>query len=101
MPSTNEPMQIVRLDSQGVEGAPLQIPTFYTEPSLDILRNFALPPKASLVEEKKEEEDELVRELIARQQELEALETGIEPTLRMLLGKAVDERVEYESAEVD
>jgi hypothetical protein len=95
-------MQIVRLDPQGTEGAPLQIPTFYTEPSLDILRNFALPHKAAptaVDPHKEEEQDELVRELIAKQRELEQLEKGLEPTLRMLLGKVVDERMEYESSE--
>jgi hypothetical protein len=48
---------------------------------------------------KEEEQDELVRELIAKQRELEQLEKGLEPTLRMLLGKVVDERMEYESSE--
>jgi hypothetical protein len=98
----DESLQVVRLDAQGREGAAVEAPTFYTETSLDIMREFALAPKAPAIDaerEGKEEKDEIVCELAARQQELEQLEKGLEPSLRFLLGKVVDERMQYESAE--
>jgi PHD-finger/PHD-like zinc-binding domain len=64
---------------------------------LDILKTFPLV-QSPLTNETDAEGSDLLQELVAKQQQVSALETGIEPSLRRLLNMVVEERMEYESA---
>ncbi len=64
-------------------------------PPLEILRQFALPVEES----KEDEENEILKELKAKQELLMQTETSLEPRLRSLMSQVIVERLEYESPE--
>jgi hypothetical protein len=67
-------------------------------PQLAVLKSIPLVcQEISRPNENKEDADELVLEIEKKQKELESIEKNIEPTVRGLLTKAVEERIAYES----
>ena len=79
---------------------------------LDILRHFPLPPSVvendmgnklaktlDLSPRESETDDEILATLAKKQEELVSMERAMEPRLRELLSKVVEERVEYEKPE--
>lgn len=65
-------------------------------PSWDVLKSFELVVPSSKSGHGVDENDEILRDLKAKQAELLSLEGGMEPKLRSLLQTVVDERMEYE-----
>jgi len=100
-------MKLLRLNADGTEGPEVAAPSFYEEPpSLDIMRNFRLakPLQKEFSQqerghEREDTEEPLLQKLISKQNELAALEKELNPSLRLLMAKVVNERVEYESSE--
>jgi hypothetical protein len=78
----------------------LTIPSFAHDPSVDIFRMFDLPPKKALQAKETEtlvEDDEILHLILKNRSDLTRVEQEMEPTLRRLFARAVDERKEYES----
>ncbi|KAL3941919.1 MAG: hypothetical protein SGBAC_003811 [Bacillariaceae sp.] len=69
-----------------------------TDASLEILKCFTIPTSSTQTEEK-EEESEILLEMKRKQNELIQIENGLEPTLRSLMSKIIDERIDYEKPE--
>jgi hypothetical protein len=66
-------------------------------PPLDILRCFPISKPPTNPEH--DSEDEVLKELVKKQADLLASEHNLEPRLRLLMSKVVEERLEYEKPE--
>mmetsp|Transcript_14888 Transcript_14888/g.36135 ORF Transcript_14888/g.36135 Transcript_14888/m.36135 type:complete len:2037 (+) Transcript_14888:2150-8260(+) len=81
-----------------IQGDRLELPTSTgTDSSLEIFKCFPIP--TSTQSEAKEEESELLLDLKRKQNELIQTEKGLEPNLRSLMCKIIDEKIEYEKPE--
>jgi hypothetical protein len=90
-------VQLLRLQEDGSPGDEIQLPpNVRMDSQLDILRCFPIPTET---EEEASTDNEILRELKAKQQEMLAAEKALEPRLRSLMSQVVQKRLEYEQPE--
>ena len=79
------------------EEVPVKIPDFVEEAAgFHVMKTFPIMDKSVLFDE---EESDLLRELKTKQAQVAELEKGMEPHLRNLLSRVVQERLEYEKGD--
>ncbi|CAJ1958890.1 unnamed protein product [Cylindrotheca closterium] len=96
----NEPTPQVKIYSlqDKIQGDQLELPiSTGTDSSLEILKSFPIPRSPQT--EEKVEESEILLDLKRKQNELIQTEKALEPNIRSLMCKIIDERIEYEKPE--
>lgn len=89
-----EKIEILRIEKDGSDGDIVKCPSFDVKNlNLNIMRNFVLPQPVNLDSDK----DFLLKELLDKQAELEALEKDIEPRLIGLLSSVIDEHIAHKN----
>lgn len=106
-------MEMYRIDSNGNEVGKITMAIFHQDLAIDIIKGFSLNAIASIIATQKNEEcqhltarqvpnddsincDDLLHELMKKQEELRSIENGIQRSSRLLLKQVVNERVNYE-----
>ena len=94
----DEGLKCFRLGEVGPENEEMKLPAEATAYShLNILRCFPVAKTSNSAEP--EHENEILEKLVKKQADLLAAEQSLEPHLRLLLSKIVDERIDYEKLE--
>ena len=93
----NEHVKLSKLDARGLQGEEVILSQGSTvDTQIEILRCFALKSDEGQAEAV---DNEVLKELKKKQDQLLAAEKNLEPKLRSLLSKVVKERIAYETAE--
>jgi hypothetical protein len=81
----------------GEDKAPVEIPSFIEDPvGFHIMKTF---PLRDMPELDHDEETDLLLDLKAKQEQLMQLETALEPRLRSIMEKVVQERIDFEKGD--
>lgn len=86
-------VELYRVDGEAKE-LTLELPTFHNDVSIELLRDFLLPQEEQA--DRPTDTSDIYDELCQKQTELRAMEQAMEPHLRALMQKVVDERLAYE-----